>query len=169
MSGGDRRKMITCSHGMVMGSNSLLFASVRVHSGFRKMKLCTGFLSPSTGRPLPPHPQLGCLKDWEQIHDCIHKTPTPHTHTHTHTHSVSLSLSSRQKPNSLFLWNAPNYSLTCNLLWKVKQFWVCPKELDVMTLLYCRCAQTTHIGLCFAFLLFSFIFIFFRWPTLSFV
>jgi len=56
MSGGDRRKMITCSHGMVMGSNSLLFASVRVHSGFRKMKLCTGFLSPSTARPLPPSP-----------------------------------------------------------------------------------------------------------------
>jgi hypothetical protein len=63
MSGGDRRKMITCSHGMVMGSISLLFASVRVHSGFRKMKLRTGFLSPSAGRPLPPHPQLECLKD----------------------------------------------------------------------------------------------------------
>ncbi len=91
-----------------------------------------------------------------------------HTHTHTHTHTLSLSLSlslflslsTWQKPNSLFLWNAPNYSLTCNLLWKVRQFWVCPKELDVMTLLYCRCAQTTHTGLCFAFLLFSFIFIF---------
>jgi hypothetical protein len=86
----------------------------------------------------------------------LHPQNSNTTHTHTHSLSLSLSLSAWQKPNSLFLWNAPNYSLTCNLVWKVKQFGVCPKELDVMTLLYCRCAQTTHTGLCFAFLLFLF-------------
>jgi hypothetical protein len=124
--------------------------------GLEKWNCVLGFCLLLQADPSPTHPQLEWLKDWKQIHDCIHKTPTPHTHTHSLSLSLFLSLSTWQKPNSLFLWNAPNYSLTCNLLWKVRQFWVCPKELDVMTLLYCRCAQTTHTGLCFAFLLFLF-------------
>jgi hypothetical protein len=132
--------------------------------GLEKWNCVLGFCLLLQADPSPHTPNLGVWKTENKF--MIASTKLQH---HTHTHSLSLSLSSRQKPNSLFLWNAPNYSLTCNLLWKVKQFWVCPKELDVMTLLYCRCAQTTHIGLCFAFLLFSFIFIFFRWPTLSFV
>jgi hypothetical protein len=163
MSGGDRRKMITCSHGMVMGSNSLLFASVRVHSGFRKMKLCTGFLSPSTGRPLLPHtPNLSVWKTENKF--MIASTKLQH-HTHTHSLSLSLSLSVlRKNPTHYFSGMLPIIASHVTWYGKLSNLGCVPRSL----MLWHFCTADVHRLPIQGFALLFFYFYFFGWPKLSF-
>jgi hypothetical protein len=144
MGGGDRRKMITCSHGMVMGSNSLLFASVRVHSGFRKMKLCTGFLSPSAGRPLPHTPPTW-VTERLKTNSWLHPQNSNTTHTHTHTHTLSLSLSFSlcllgKNPTHYFSGMLPIIALHVTCYGKLGNFGCVPRSL----MLWHFCTADVH-------------------------